>query len=234
MAQIKDAAREHELKRWMRPDAHRFVRPDWRRFVRPGFEKGHPFALYERKYRVDQLRDELGRWADEDGASQTTSGEDDQLPTNAKPAQYGPKTSQQDQVSVAKPLSGSDANDETTELSAAGRKGDGHHYVPRAVARDNKVSDEAREVFEKAKTGPLLDTRSNKWDEEHRIYSKAVDDMLKGYIDATGPPEKMSGDQAHEFLRQLHASSDPRIRNYNLGIHIREIAGRVLRWGGRE
>jgi hypothetical protein len=58
MAQIKDAALAHELKRWMRPDAHRFVRPDWRRFVRPGFEKDHPFNLYERKYREDQLRDD--------------------------------------------------------------------------------------------------------------------------------------------------------------------------------
>jgi hypothetical protein len=67
MAQIKDAVLEHELKHWMRPDAHRFVRPDWRRFVRPGFEKDHPFALYERKYRLDQLRDELGRWAYEGG-----------------------------------------------------------------------------------------------------------------------------------------------------------------------
>jgi hypothetical protein len=67
MAQIKDAALAHALKRWMRPDAHRFVRPDWRRFVRPGFEKDHPFALYERKYRLDQLRDELGRWAYEGG-----------------------------------------------------------------------------------------------------------------------------------------------------------------------
>jgi hypothetical protein len=40
----------HQLKRWMRPDAHRFVRPDWRRFVRPKFQADHPFALYERKY----------------------------------------------------------------------------------------------------------------------------------------------------------------------------------------
>jgi hypothetical protein len=69
MAEIKDAAREHELKRWMRPDAHRFVHPDRRRFMRPGFEKDHPFALYERKYREDQLRDDRGRWADEGGES---------------------------------------------------------------------------------------------------------------------------------------------------------------------
>ncbi len=51
----------------MRHDAHRFIRPDWRRFVRPADAKDHPFALYERKYRPDQLRDELGRWEDEGG-----------------------------------------------------------------------------------------------------------------------------------------------------------------------
>lgn len=37
------------------------------RFVRPGDRDSHPFALYERKYRPDQLRDEIGRWADEGG-----------------------------------------------------------------------------------------------------------------------------------------------------------------------
>jgi hypothetical protein len=31
MTQFKDAYTEHQLKRWMRPDAWRFVRPDWRR-----------------------------------------------------------------------------------------------------------------------------------------------------------------------------------------------------------
>jgi hypothetical protein len=67
MAEIKEVALAHELKRWIRPDAHRFIRPDWRRFVRPGFENDHPFALYERKYREDQLRDDIGRWADEGG-----------------------------------------------------------------------------------------------------------------------------------------------------------------------
>jgi hypothetical protein len=60
-----DTFTQHQLKRWMRPDAHRFVRPDWRRHVRPGFEDDHPFALYERKYRKDQLRDDHGRFADE-------------------------------------------------------------------------------------------------------------------------------------------------------------------------
>jgi hypothetical protein len=50
VTQIKDAFTEHQLKRWIRPDAHRFIRPDWRRFVRPGFERDYPFDLYERKF----------------------------------------------------------------------------------------------------------------------------------------------------------------------------------------
>jgi len=91
-------------------------------------------------------------------------------------------------------------------------------------------------VFEKAKSGPLLDTRSNKWDEEHRAYSKAVDEVLKKYIeDETGNrPEAMSGDQARDVLRKVLDSADPRIRNYNMGIHIREIAQKLWRRGGRE
>ncbi|MBI2713652.1 MAG: hypothetical protein HYX37_04265 [Rhizobiales bacterium] len=60
---------EHQLKRWMRPDAHHFVRPDWRRFVRPEFQADHPFALYEGKYSPEQPRvpagsREGGQWTD--------------------------------------------------------------------------------------------------------------------------------------------------------------------------
>lgn len=73
MVQIKSAYLEHQLKRWMRPDAHLFVRPDWRRHVRPGFEDDLPFALYERKYSPDQARvpsgsSEGGQWTS-DGTS---------------------------------------------------------------------------------------------------------------------------------------------------------------------
>jgi hypothetical protein len=65
-----------ELKYRMRPDAHRFLRPDWRRFWRPGHENDPPYRLYEgieRRYRPDQLRDDLGRFAIESGV-RTTSG----------------------------------------------------------------------------------------------------------------------------------------------------------------
>lgn len=73
-----------------------------------------------------------------------------------------------------KPSPGTVSEGQTVELSAASR-GKGHHYVPRAVFEKKGLSEEAKAVFEKATTGPLLDTRSNKWDQEHRIYSKAVD-----------------------------------------------------------
>lgn len=72
MPRIDAAYLAHQRKRWMRPNAHLFIRPDWRRFVRPGDRDSHPFALYERKYRPDQLRDEIGRWADEGGAGKPT------------------------------------------------------------------------------------------------------------------------------------------------------------------
>lgn len=202
MPPINAAYLEHQLKRWMRPDAHHFVSPDWRRFVRPGFEDGHPFALYERKYHEDQLRDDHGRWAEEGGS---------------------------------KPSPNPSARPEIIELSAASRKGDGHHYVPRAVVRNRGVSEEAKEVFEGKKTGPLLDSRSNRWDEDHRIYSKAVDEALVEYLNKSGTrPENMTAEQALEFYGKVLESRDLRVRNYNMGIQMREIARRLLGRGGRE
>jgi hypothetical protein len=79
MPPINSAYLEHQLKRWMRPDAHHYVRPDWRRFLRPGFEDDHPFALYERKYSPDQPRvpagnREGGQWTDRPNPSATGEG----------------------------------------------------------------------------------------------------------------------------------------------------------------
>lgn len=94
MSQPNSAYLEHQLKRWMRPDADRFIRPDWRRYVRPGFEDDHPFALYERKYSQDQPRvpagsREGGQWTGGEGAylaapSDTPSPREDDG-NNAKP-----------------------------------------------------------------------------------------------------------------------------------------------------
>ena len=203
MPPISAAYQAHQRKRWIRPDAYRFIRPDWRRFVRPADRDGHPFALYERKYRPDQLRDDVGRWADE---------------------------------GLKKPTRSAAKEPATTELSAASRKGgDGHHYVPRAVVRNSGISDEAKEVFEKRTTGPLIETRSNQWDQAHRDYNKAVGEALDQYLKQNETdPGKMTAAQAREFLGKIFESPDPRIRNYNMGIQMREIMQRLLRRGGRE
>jgi hypothetical protein len=78
MPPFNDAQTEAQLKRWMRPDAHRFIRPDWRRYVKPGFEHEFPFERYERKYSQDQPRvpagsSDGGQWTSEGGVSETAS-----------------------------------------------------------------------------------------------------------------------------------------------------------------
>jgi hypothetical protein len=70
MPVFKETYLDHQLKRAMRPDAHRFVRPDWRRFVRKGGDISALFELYEHKYRPDQTRDDQGRWTSEGGRSE--------------------------------------------------------------------------------------------------------------------------------------------------------------------
>jgi hypothetical protein len=86
MSPFKSAYLEHQIKRWMRPDAHRFIRADWQRFVKPGSELWSLYELYERKYSTDQPRvpagsSEGGRWTSEgggagDGTSHQGTGSD--------------------------------------------------------------------------------------------------------------------------------------------------------------
>lgn len=207
MPLIHPAYLARERQRVMRPDAHRFIRPDWRRYVQPGFELAAYYERIERKYRPDQARVPAGS---REGGQWTDGG-------------------------GGSGRSGA-SRDETTEISAAARKGgEGHHYVPGAEVRNRGVSPEAAKVFEEAKTGPLLDTRSNKWDKDHRVYNEAVGEALDAFLkDQGSAPEKMTAEQAREFLRRIYESADPRIRSYNYGIQIREIMQPLLRRGGRE
>ncbi|MES1155750.1 MAG: hypothetical protein ABUL48_04900, partial [Pseudorhodoplanes sp.] len=72
VAEIKQAAVEHELGRFVRPDAIRFLRPDWRRYVKPQSELARLYERYERKYSPDQPRDYHGRWTESGGSSGST------------------------------------------------------------------------------------------------------------------------------------------------------------------
>ena len=211
MSLFRSAYEEQQHRRFMRPNAHLFIRSDWRRYVSSGHEGELLFSLYERKYRADQPRVPAGS---ADGGQWTDGSAEGLRSENSR---------QHRAVG-------------TEELSAASRKGGhGHHYVPSAEIRNRGVSSEATKVFENAKTGALYDPRSNKWDKDHRVYNKAVGEALDGYLVEMGTsPEKMTADQAREFLGRIVKSRDPRIRSYNMRIQMREIMQRVLRRGGRE
>lgn len=238
MPPINAAYLEYQLKRWMRPDAHHFVRPDWRKFTPPELQAGHPFALYESKYRPDQARvpagsREGGQWTDEEGSGTESdgngSGGDDgaQLPPNARPTQF----KLPDEV-VNRSRSGEGTIDGAVVEPVAPR---GHHYVPKAEVLNRGVSSEASNVFDKATTGPLLHPRNNLWDHEHRAYDKAVGEALDAYLaEQKTTPGNMTAAQANEFIGRIHDSSDVRIRSFNYGIKIRERAMRIFRRGGRE
>jgi hypothetical protein len=73
----------------------------------------------------------------------------------------------------------------------------GHHYVPRQLYENRALSDEARKVFEDARTGRLYNLQSNRNDRDHRIYNAAVSDLFDHYLARTGiAPEIMTPDQA--------------------------------------
>jgi hypothetical protein len=208
MFPIHPAYLAHQRRRFTRPDAYRFIRPDWRRYVLPGSELAAYHESIEQKYRPDQARVPAGG---REGGQWTDEG--------------GGNGGRNDRGTTRQ---------ETDEFSAA-RRGKGHHYVPGAVVRSRGVSEEAKEVFEKSRTGPLDDVRSNKWDEAHRTYNKAVGQALDEYLLEKGiRAEDMMAEQAREFLGRIFESPDLRIRNYNMGIQIREIIQRLRRRGGRE
>jgi hypothetical protein len=122
-----------------------------------------------------------------------------------------------------------------TDLSGQRRsKADGHHHVPRGVYEKLPLPPETRKVFEEGKTGPLYDTRSNKYDTPHRQYNEAVANLFEEFVARNGIRiERMTPDQAQSFLSEVLGSQDPRIRNYNTLIQMREIMQRVFRRTGR-
>lgn len=95
MVQIKQAAIEHELKRFMRPDAHKFIHSNWRRFATPGSALGSLYGRYERKFSPDQPRmpagsAEGGQWTGGSGSSgreqSTKPGNTNTVPRNGAAA----------------------------------------------------------------------------------------------------------------------------------------------------
>ena len=228
-----------QCERWTRPDAHLFVRPDWRRFV-PRDAADHPFALYERKYRPDQPRvpagnSDGGQWTADGGGG--GSGSPGSQPTS-KPAPINdPRvisdaTPDNDWKPGAQYAQNDTRQPEEWGRVTAGNKGKGHHFVPNAVAEELRISDEARRVFDKARTGPLNDPSANWYDNEHRQYNKAVREELKIYIEKNSiDAGRMTEAQARDFIKQLHKSENSVIRSFNLRAVRRHLRFLLLRIG---
>jgi len=133
----------------------------------------------------------------------------------------------------------SDAIPDNNWIPGADYAGAGHHYFPKASWRDLPLPAETRKVFDKAVSGPLApkvwSKRSNKWlrhtyDEAHREYSAAVDELFRNYTRRRHiRSRRMTPEQAEKFIEAIHNSSDPRIRRYNAMIKIL----RQLYRGGR-
>jgi hypothetical protein len=102
---------------------------------------------------------------------------------------------------------------------------DGHHYVSRSVFGNPKysLSPEALAVFETEKTGSLNVPESNRYDQMHRDYNRAVEESLDRFLKTNNiDPKQMTTEQAKAFAGQVKGSDDPRIRRFNMRIWMRE------------
>jgi hypothetical protein len=127
----------------------------------------------------------------------------------------------------------SDATPDNNWLPGAQYVGVGHHHSPRAVFRKFALPPETRQVFEKATTGPLPFHGWHQYDELHRLYSNAVEDLMKRFIQEHNiKAQQMTPDHARSVLRAIAESEDPRIRAFRAML---QHMGRLyrLRTGGR-
>jgi hypothetical protein len=186
----------------------------------------HELAL-KAGFNPGQPRDDHGRWTDAgggEGADSTPS------PANGQGLNDPRVISDATPDNNWKPDAQYAANE--TEKSARDRA-NGHHYIPRAVYRNPELNlpSKTQKVFEEeGKTGRLFDDRTNRYNADHRVYNTAVQDEFRRFLTENNiHPERMTPDQARSFLGEVLESKDPRIRNFNMRIQIRELIQRVLR-----
>lgn len=114
---------------------------------------------------------------------------------------------------------------------------DGHHFVSRGVFTNEKYdfSPETMKVFETETTGRLKDPTSNRYDDMHRKYNKAVGEKLDQFLKRNNiTSREMTPDQAKYFSDEIRKSTDLRIRQFNQRIYMREIMRSLRLFRGRE
>lgn len=111
----------------------------------------------------------------------------------------------------------------------ASSRPDGHHFLAQSIYRDLPLSPETRKVFEDAKTG-RLSAPGHQFDTPHRQYNIAVRELFDKFMSVNGlRPEDIKPDHARAIVKEIKESRDPRIRNYNMGIYMREIRNQLRR-----
>lgn len=106
----------------------------------------------------------------------------------------------------------------STEPSA-NPKSTGHHLVPGQLYRNEPLQPETRKVFEQTTTGPL-DGDTHRYDRAHKDYNNAVKESFEKFKADNGNirSEDVTPEQAKKFVDEIRASSDPRIRSFNMRI----------------
>ena len=109
----------------------------------------------------------------------------------------------------------SDATSDDHWILGADYAGGGHHQNPRAVYRKFPLPEETRKVFDKATTGPLPFFGWHQYDDLHRLYNNAVEELMNRFMkEHSIQPEQMTPDHARGVLRAIAESEDLRIRAY--------------------
>jgi hypothetical protein len=116
------------------------------------------------------------------------------------------------------------AGKETSSAEPVTPRPRGHHLVPGEIYRNEPLQSETRRVFEGETIGPLRAQSHNNGD-GHRDYTKAVKEEFDRFKaeNGIGRSEEMTPQQAHKFVDEVRGSPDPRIRNFNMRIIMREL-----------
>lgn len=160
-----------------------------------------------------QPRDERGRWALQNGR-QLAQGE-----------------------GINDPRVISDATPDGWVVGAEYAAADGHHFVPRGVFRKEKYGFRADtlKALEAETTGRLKDPSSNFFDKMHREYNDAVEEALDRFIRNNNIGKgQMTPDEARIFASEIRKSEEPRIRQFNKRVYMREIMRSLRYFRGRE
>lgn len=157
-------------------------------------------------FKPDQPRDERGRWTDGSGGLNDPRVLSDETPDGWIPG---------------------------AEYAAT----DGHHFVPRGVFGKEKYgfTSEVLEIFKKETTGQLRDPTSNRYDTMHREYNDAVEEALDRFMKNNNIGRgQMTPDEARAFASEIRRSDEPRIRQFNKRVYMREIMRSLRLFRGRE